>query len=151
MKRLFPLLLVCFSLAANAQQNPAPHFEWMCGKWMGEIDGGRFCEEWKKVDGQTFEGRGYFIEENDTVVKELLRIEKIGRHWVYIASINDGRPHLFTLVENSETTWSFENTEHDFPQKITYSAQPDGKLLATVEGASNGNHQQEKYLLEKVH
>jgi hypothetical protein len=33
----------------------------------------------------------------------------------------------------------FENAQHDFPQRVAYKLEPDGKLAARIEGTRNGS------------
>ena len=45
----------------------------------------------------------------------------------------------------------FENPEHDFPKKIVYARQPDGSLLAAIEGPGrDGKPRRVEYPFKRV-
>ena len=129
------------------QNNELDH--WV-GSWVADYEGGKFYEHWEKKSSELYEAKGYLVIQGDTVFRELLRVEKIGSHWAYIASINGGKPTMFPLKSAEDGKWTFENKEHDFPQRIIYHLQKDGKLYAKVEGKMKGKEVVEEYLYTRV-
>ncbi len=69
---------------------------------------------------------------------EFLRIAKTGKGISYFASPGGRPPVEFPMVESSAKRVVFDNPKHDFPQRICYWTEPDGKLAARIEGTING-------------
>ncbi len=69
---------------------------------------------------------------------EDLRIEPSSNGMVFVASPNGARPIRFTAVAQSPSSVTFENPDHDFPQRITY-ARTDDRLVATIARLDGGN------------
>ena len=68
---------------------------------------------------------------------EYLRIEQRASVVVYIASPRGGDATEFALVAAGATEVSFENSEHDFPQRIIYRRQGE-LLIVRIEGDVSG-------------
>lgn len=111
-------------------------FSWIEGNWKLNSTSELSFENWTIVNDSTLSGKSILISENDTVA-EILRIERIGKNWVYIATVNQSKPVLFSLIENANNVYEFENKEHDFPQKIVYKLIQDDLLLVWIEGFFN--------------
>jgi hypothetical protein len=127
-----------------------PNFAPLLGKWEGKLGEGVLTEVWQQRNETHLTGKGYYVVGEDTIINELLVIQQIGSHWVFIASINGAPPVLFGLKENEKHKWVFENSEHDFPQQVVYSIQKDGSLLAWIEGLQDGKMVKEDYLLQRT-
>lgn len=137
--------------ALLAQDNSSTQFAFLEGNWVMKEGKGEFHERWTRNADNTFSGFGFMLSaKGDTLMREVLRIQKIGRHWVYIAAINKDEPTLFTLRESKNNTWVFENKEHSFPQRIAYQQKPDGSLLAWIEGKMLGKVRKEEYPMQRV-
>lgn len=152
-KKMMPVIaiiaLVLFpagSVEAAGDHDPLKEFDWLVGNWQGPMGEGTYYESWKKAN-HILEGSALMKNKNGKVVlTEILRIEKIGPHTVYIAVVNKNNPVLFTLAASGENKWVFENKEHDFPQRIIYIQESETKLLARVEGL-----QKEKMVKDEFH
>jgi hypothetical protein len=98
-------------------------------------------ETWRKLGDRTFEAEGVTLSKTDRTVlaREALILAEMGGEIFYIAkpSLNP-YPVAFRLVRLEAKTAQFENPQHDFPQKITYSRNEDGSMDARVEGSSDG-------------
>jgi len=133
----------------KAQSTDTEQFQWLIGNWKGKYNDGVFYESWTKANDSTFVGAAYNVVKSDTLFKERLQIQKVNKFWVYIATIEDSYPVLFTLINSDDVKWIFANYEHDFPQRIVYTQKEDGKLHAKLEGDLEGVQVKEEYLLEK--
>ena len=111
-------------------------FHWIEGNWKLNSTSELSFENWKVINDSTLSGTSILISENDTVA-EILRIERIGTNWVYIATVNQSKPVLFSLNNTSNNLYEFENKEHDFPQKIVYKQIKEDLLLVWIEGFFN--------------
>ena len=127
---------------------------WLVGQWEGQLGKNTYYESWKPTNLGTLEGRASMVNPQGKVIyTELLRIDKIGSHVVYIAAVKKNHPVLFTLIETSEENnkpkWVFENKEHDFPQRIIYIRESPDSLVAHVEGVIKGKEEKEEFRLKK--
>jgi hypothetical protein len=65
---------------------------------------------------------------------EMLRLKVEGDRLHYIAMPNGRNETTFPSIELSDTLLVFENTSHDFPQKISYRRRGADSVVATIEG-----------------
>lgn len=69
---------------------------------------------------------------------EFLRIETGSEgEAVYVAAPGGGTPSRFKLVRSDGTSAIFENSDHDFPQRISYTRNGDSLAVAisTLDGS----------------
>jgi hypothetical protein len=145
-KYTFIILFVCVFAAAKTQTTTVTNFDWLLGNWAMNADGVHIYENWTKAENNTYNCQGFVIKDQDTIVTELIKIEKIGQHWVYIAQINNNNPVLFTLTPASApNNVVFENTEHDNPQRIIYKNISSSRLFARTEAMVNGKLEADEY------
>jgi hypothetical protein len=135
-------------------QNDLQELHWLVGQWKGQVGKNTYYESWKPTNHGTLEGSASMVNpQGKTTFTEVLRIDKIGSHVVYIAAVKKNHPVLFTLTENSDEnnkpTWVFENKEHDFPQRITYTRKARDSMVARVEGVYKGKKEQQEFRLIK--
>ena len=111
---------------------------WLTGYWSGESGGTQMEEFWLPPDGRMMVGlhRDVFAEGN--AFFEYLRIESTEEGVVYFASPKGRAATPFKLVEMSAQQVTFENKEHDFPQRIKYWLAAPDILGARIEGMANG-------------
>ena len=143
-------LISCFvALCAVTKAQSLTDFDWIKGNWSGTSDGASISESWKQLDDNTLAGSGFVVAGKDTVVREIMLIQRVGDQMVFIARINDGDPVLFTLRgKNANGEYVFENKEHDFPQRVVY-APGSGKLNARIEGLMDGKAVKEAYSYDR--
>ena len=123
----------------SADTKPLKQFETLVGEWENVSNGTTYTETWKPGPCGSLEGSASVKDpQGKRLLNEILEIRKIGAHTVYIACVNNSPPVLFALKEatlkdedNSHAEvgqWTFENPEHDFPQRIVYRLEP-GDIL----------------------
>jgi len=105
----------------------------LVGSWRHDGKGTAVEEHWMDADGGTMVGMGRTVREGKPAFFEFLRIEKTKDGLVYQASPAGRRPVPFKLVESGGNKATFENLEHDFPQRIRYWLDEQGRLRARVE------------------
>lgn len=125
-------------------------FNWLVGKWKVQSDHSEIYEEWW-IDNNELLGLGYSIKENEKVISEHLIIKLIGNKVVYIASPVKQTPTLFNLVKHENSNFTFENLEHDFPQRIIYTKITDNEFHARVEGLRSGKMSGFEIVFHKWH
>ena len=69
---------------------------------------------------------------------EFLQIRQQGPDVFYVAKPSGQAEASFKLIRHSDREAIFENSQHDFPQRIIYRLQHDGGLAARIEGKMNG-------------
>lgn len=125
-------------------------FPWLIGNWIIDYGETKIYESWKQQDENMLIGEGHVIAGKDTVVREDLRMQRIGNQWVFIAKINEHHPVLFTCTQDSAgLKLVFENPEHDYPQSVTYGKGNAGEVYAIVSGLEKGKPKREDYLYKK--
>jgi hypothetical protein len=133
MKTLILLLLLAFSVSANAQS--LKEIEWLVGTWnRTNVKAGRSAHErWIKTAGG-LQGWGVSMNRADTSFVEKLRIVTKDNKLYYVADVQQNKESTYFLItEITPTSFICENPKHDFPKKIAYQA--DGnKLKATISG-----------------
>ena len=105
----------------------------MVGSWRGQGDGGSVEEHWMDADGGMMVGMSRSVRPGKPAFFEFLRVEQTKDGLVYQAAPAGRRPVPFKLVESGAHKATFENLEHDFPQRIRYWLDEQGQLRARVE------------------
>jgi hypothetical protein len=125
--------------AANAERPALAAIAWLAGTWTLERNGRETTEHWEPLRGGTMIGLSRTVAGERTVAHEflLLRTEADGTV-NYVARPSGQKEAAFRLVRASATEAVFENPAHDFPQRISYTLQAEGKLTAAIEGTRNG-------------
>ena len=84
-------------------------------------------------------GMSRTVSQGRTVEYEflLLRVEANG-DINYLAKPSGQAEAAFKMVRASSTEVVFENPQHNFPQRITYTLKEGEKLTAAIEGTKNG-------------
>jgi len=108
------------------------------GKWKMDKANTEIYEEWVVVNDNELIGKSYSIEDGTEIISETLYLKKFGDQWAYVAIPSEQSITLFALKENTSKIFTFENKEHDFPQRIIYEFHKGGKLTAAIEGTVNG-------------
>jgi hypothetical protein len=110
---------------------------WFLGKWENKTSEGTFSEEWKVENDTIYLGESYFINNNDTLFSETVRLEQRENDLFYIVTVtnqNDAKPVEFKLTSSTSDYLVFENSAHDFPKKITYKLVTKDSLYAEISG-----------------
>ena len=68
----------------------------------------------------------------------------------YVAIPSGQERTVFCLERLCDEEVVFENSAHDFPQRIIYRLAPDGALDARIEGEINGQHREVTFPMHKV-
>lgn len=153
------LLAVCglsLSLPCMAQKKKPSALKkasWLIGTWENKTKRGSIYEAWMQKDDSTLAGRSYMIKGTDTMTVETISLEQRNGVLSYIPTMsnqNEGKPVPFKLTAASGDALVFENPEHDFPKKITYTRLSAGSLMAEISGPMNGQEKAIKFPMTKV-
>ena len=132
-------ITVGLMLAAFNAHAEIADLDWMSGCWAlaGQDDGS--VEQWSRPAGTTMLGFNRVVSDGKTVAFEYLRIiedEDVGL--VLIASPSGQETASFSLLNMSDNKVVFANPKHDFPQRIIFRLDDQGKLFGRIEGAIDG-------------
>jgi hypothetical protein len=141
MKNSSYLVLIVLSCLFSCQQKTTfselEKANWFLGRWENKTPEGTFSEEWKIGNDSLYIGESYFINNNDTLFAETVRLEQRKNDLFYIVSVpnqNEEQPVAFKLTSSTADYLVFENPEHDFPKKITYKLVTKDSLYAEISG-----------------
>ncbi|MES2679501.1 MAG: DUF6265 family protein [Bacteroidota bacterium] len=124
--------------------------DWLVGKWENKTPEGYAAEIWEKENDSTFNGVSYFIAGKDTVSFEKISLLQSGLDLFYVPTVkgqNSGQPVTFQMTSQTDDLLVFENPEHDFPQKITYTRITNDSLLAEISGMIEGKPSTQQFPL----
>ena len=111
---------------------------WLAGCWE-QAAGPRMVEEqWTRPRGGIMLGSGRTVRGDTLVEYEQTRIFERGGRLVYGASPSGQAPAEFQSIELSDSSVTFENPAHDFPQRVMYRRHGADSLVGRVEGMRNG-------------
>ena len=122
-KKCFVLLLLV-SLQSCGQSKEV---DFLVGTW--KVEGKETYESWKK-EGAKLIGESYKMKDSKKYVSETLEITEKNEQLQYTATVfnqNQGKGISFILQPVKDQLYSFENSAHDFPNKIQY------KILSKTE------------------
>jgi hypothetical protein len=111
---------------------------WIEGRWFGTISEGDVDEHWMGPAGDSMIGMSRTVSQGRTVFFEYLRIEARPDGLYYVAHPKAREGAAFKLVSCRDGEALFENPQHDFPRRISYRREPDGRLVARIEGEEGG-------------
>lgn len=147
--KLFLLLTLCVGLGAKAQGRLPKTLNFLDGSWTMQTSKGKIIERWIKNADKTLKGESYRVNtKGDSVLMETLVIKKVGNDVFYCSTVNgqnDGKEVCFKLISSENKTYVFENSVHDFPQRIVYQNQGKDSLLAWIEGTKNGQTRKSEF------
>jgi Domain of unknown function (DUF6265) len=152
---LLPMLVLAADKSKPAKQAPPPaiaKLTWLAGNWRMERNNRVVDEQWMIPAGGVMLGMGRTVVKGKEVEHEFLQIrEGPGGALFYIAMPSGQKEAAFQVKSQTDTSVVFENQLHDFPQRISYTLQPDGSLLAAIEGTSpDGEAKRIEFPYQKV-
>jgi Domain of unknown function (DUF6265) len=137
-------LVIALIIAANAratepQLSAVQSLAWLAGCWAAEAGEQGSVEHWLAPAGGTMLGVGRTVKNGKTVESEFMRIQVNAEgKLVYIALPSGQAEAAFTQKEIAPNAVTFENLQHDFPQRISYRLLATDQLLARIEGLRKG-------------
>jgi len=123
---------------AVAQEAGVAELAWLVGEWQRETRSGMALERWRMTEAGLV-GAGLQVRDGQERVFEALMIVAMAGDVYYIARPPENPyPVGFRLVSHDNDTWVFENTTHDFPQRIIYTRNGPDAMAASIEGPGEG-------------
>ena len=127
--------------------------KWLIGEWKCVTTKRVLHEVWWVKNDSCLAERSYFLKNADTVQLETVNLEEHQGKLFYIPTLkdeNNGKPVLFKQTSATQNQLVFENLEHDFPQKITYTRITADSLLAETSGIVNGQFRNVQFPMKKI-
>lgn len=123
------------ALVISSKGDELADLGFMAGAWVAREKNETTFEQWSPAEGGTMLGHGRTVRDGKLTFFETLRIERRGASTVYVAQPSGASPTDFTRVASpAPQTAVFENQQHDWPKRITYTRIGD-ELRARAEGA----------------
>lgn len=142
---LLGIAMLAMATAMAQSKTPLLPFQ---GTWEGTVNGHRYVEQWTCAnglcDGSAISYRGDTISMTETT-----RIMAFAGQWIYLVWTRNGPAVAFTRTFADDHTWTFENTDHDFPQRINYTASGDA-LDAYIAGPGEDGEMRFDFRLKRV-
>jgi hypothetical protein len=156
MKKLLFLSIAFFGLAAFvATDNNNRSFKKLFvleGTWKMTTKRGAICEEWKIVNKNYLQNKGYMIKGSDTVVTERVALTKTGNGIFYTSTVeeqNNKQPIAFKMTKANGNTFVFENLAHDFPKRIVYKIIAADSLQAWIDDGKEASEKRQNFYYKK--
>ena len=156
MNRSLAVVLLCLLVvapgAAVASTDAVPgspprvaSLDWMSGTWVHNAEGRETVSEtWLGPGNGLMVAANLTTGPNGRKSFEFLRIAETPGGFSYYASPAGKPPVEFRLKESGERRVVFENSTHDFPQRVLYWR--DGEhLVARIEGTIKGKARSEEW------
>ncbi|MBK8845473.1 MAG: hypothetical protein IPO27_02500 [Bacteroidetes bacterium] len=139
MKLFLAAMFLSMTMLGHAQDFKIDNFD---GVFVSNAEGGAMQELWTKINDTTSHGQSVIISANgDTTFLENVLVKKVKGVWYYAPTVtdqNEGKEVLYKLISAESNTYTFENKNHDFPQRIIYSFTDKKIVNARIEGEVKG-------------
>ena len=155
------LSLLCCTNGGKQKDNPhdstkyqiIERSHWLIGDWQSKSAKGILIETWHQLNDSTLAGKSYFMSGADTLSLENIRLEQRMDKLFYIPTVKDqnmGQAVHFTMTRMTDSLMIFENPEHDFPQKISYSKVGNDSLMAEVSAMIDSKVKSQTFRMGKI-
>ncbi len=137
----------------NYSVNAIKQANWFLGTWQNNTPNGVFTESWEQKNDSLYFGLSTVVVGKDTVFYEKINLQKTHTDWNYVVSVkgqNNKQPIAFKLTSSNPTQLVFENPQHDFPTKITYTQITKDSIIAEISGIVNGVEKKELFPMKRI-
>ena len=135
----------CSSDSCRAAETDLSRLSWLEGLWTGTKDGVETEERWSSTKGGALLGTHKDTKNGRMVWFEFFRVDSTKDGVFYFASPQGAVATPFRLVTIADSRVTFENKQHDYPQRILYWLE-GGALHARIEGPMNGKETAEEWV-----
>ena len=134
MRHCIAFLVVVPFTAGLGQSLPLARAGWLAGCWELRASNRVVLEMWMPPLGDMMLGSSRTTVGARTSEFEMLRLKAEGDQLHYISIPSGQREATFPSTEVSDSMLVFENTAHDFPQRISYRRRGADSIIASIEG-----------------
>ncbi len=121
--------------------NKIEQLSWLVGSWTNITEKEQSYENWHKTTDGNLAAHSFTLVEGDTVFAERVSLAGVNGDLVMTVVAyqqNGNKPVSFTQIKSAEGVFTFENPNHDFPQRINYSNPEADSIHAWIEGTIEG-------------
>ncbi|MET0534869.1 MAG: DUF6265 family protein [Steroidobacter sp.] len=112
---------------------------WLAGCWSPEKGEAGSVEQWLSPAGGTLLGMSRTVKNGRTIEFEFMQVRTNAEgKLVFIALPSGQKEATFIASSVGKDSVTFENPQHDFPQKVIYRLESPERLIARIEGLRNG-------------
>jgi len=154
MMRTTVVVLLMLSTAACRAQQPEKQdllarVAWLRGCWE-TTSPPRTLEEWSPPQGGAMIGTSRTFSDGKVAALELVELTQRDNQLAYDAQPAGQPPATFLSTTIADSTVVFENTRHDFPQRIGYRLNSADSLSAWIEGTEKGQQRRIEFPYRRV-
>jgi hypothetical protein len=132
-------LAMLASTEAAADDADIASLAWLAGCWQSEQGEPGSGEHWLPPAGGTMFGVSRTVKNGKTAEFEFLQLRTNAQgKLVYIALPSGQKETAFVAAAIDKDAVTFENPQHDFPQKVIYRLHAPDRLVARIEGLRGG-------------
>ena len=148
---LVSILFFAMFATAQKQSNSASLDElaWLSGCWEGRQGEAVIEEMWSRPAGGSMLGLSRTVKGDKTISYEFMQFRLENGSLVFLPQPQGGTRVSFPIKDSFGGKFTFENLQHDFPQRIIYEKKGQ-LLLAAIEGTLKGNTEREEFQMKKV-
>lgn len=153
MKRSIAILISIFLLAFIQDNKTFQQLHSLKGTWKMQTKRGAICEEWKIVNKDYLQSKGYYIKGADTIVNETVALENKNGGIFYtstVANQNEGKPTAFKLTSSASNKFVFENPAHDFPKRLVYELVNKDSLHAFIDDGNDASNKRSHFYYSRA-
>jgi hypothetical protein len=147
---LLLLILLAASGSVSAQTKASVEdLLWLSGCWEGRQGTAVIEEIWSKPAGTSMLGLGRTVKDKRTVSFEFMQFREENGSLFFLPQPQGGAQVRFPLKEFTPAKLTFENLNHDYPQRVSYERKSN-LLLASIEGTEKGKFSRHEFQMRKV-
>ncbi len=148
---LFATMSLLLAASAGAAEPQIAQLGWLAGCWKNDQAEAGSEERWMSPAGGTMLGVSRTVRQGRTAEFEFMEIRHLpdGR-LAYIAHPSGQGTATFIAKQVGATEVIFENLQHDFPQRVAYAKDGEGRLVARIEGMRNGSLRVIRFSMSRI-
>jgi uncharacterized protein DUF6265 len=128
-------VFIAWPFRAPAPTPPLSAISFMSGCWTGPSSNGAVIEEhYTEASENLLIGMTRYVRNGRVVDFEFTTVERTDTSFVMTPRPKGVKSDAFPLKEIADGRATWENPQHDFPQRIIYRQGADGTLVARIEG-----------------
>ncbi|HWL40225.1 MAG TPA: DUF6265 family protein [Gemmatimonadaceae bacterium] len=120
------------------QRNTIDRVSWLTGCWQATNAERTVYEQWTAPEARAMLGTSRTVRRDSLVEYELVVVREHGERLAYHAHPSGQATTTFFATSVGESSVTFENPQHDFPQKIGYERRGADSLVAWISGPRAG-------------
>ena len=147
----FGILIFGFAAGASVLQAAGiQRVAWLQGCWELASKDRTVEEHWMAPRGKSMLGVSRTVRGDELVEYELVVVREEGDELIYEAHPSGQASASFPARIVSDSSVVFENSSHDFPQRIGYERTGSDSLIAWIEGSREGQARRIEFPYRRV-